>query len=81
MDYPAASRGVWDPGRDKRGFGDLGEAKGGLKATFVTPWYGEKVPGGAEAEALRTAQNLAKAGAGRAGAHHLPGRPGHGLGS
>lgn len=40
----------------------MGETKGGLRATFVTPWYGEKVPGGAEAEARRTAQNLAKAG-------------------
>ena len=37
----------------------MGEVKGGLRATFVTPWYGDKVPGGAEAEARRTAQNLA----------------------
>lgn len=34
----------------------------GLKATFVVPWYGKDIPGGAEAEARRTAQNLAAAG-------------------
>jgi glycosyltransferase involved in cell wall biosynthesis len=32
------------------------------RATFVVPWYGEKIPGGAEAETRRTAQNLAGAG-------------------
>lgn len=32
------------------------------RATFVVPWYGEKIPGGAEAETRRTAQNLAEAG-------------------
>ncbi len=31
-------------------------------AAFVVPWYGEKIPGGAEAETRRTAQNLAAAG-------------------
>ncbi len=36
---------------------------GGKKGvTFVTPWYGKDIPGGAEAEARRTAQNLAAAG-------------------
>ncbi len=34
----------------------------GLRATFVTPWYGAAIPGGAEAEARRTAQCLAAAG-------------------
>lgn len=38
------------------------EASKGLRATFVTPWYGQGIPGGAEAEARRTAQNLAQAG-------------------
>jgi hypothetical protein len=33
-----------------------------LRACFVTPWYGRDIPGGAEAEARRTAQNLAAAG-------------------
>jgi glycosyltransferase involved in cell wall biosynthesis len=33
-----------------------------LRACFVTPWYGKDIPGGAEAEARRTAQNLAAAG-------------------
>jgi glycosyltransferase involved in cell wall biosynthesis len=33
-----------------------------LRASFVTPWYGRDIPGGAEAEARRTAQNLAAAG-------------------
>jgi glycosyltransferase involved in cell wall biosynthesis len=32
------------------------------RAAFVVPWYGEKIPGGAEAETRRTAQNLAGAG-------------------
>lgn len=32
------------------------------RASFVVPWYGEKIPGGAEAETRRTAQNLAAAG-------------------
>lgn len=32
------------------------------RACFVTPWYGKDIPGGAEAEARRTAQNLAAAG-------------------
>lgn len=31
--------------------------------SFVTPWYGPDVPGGAEAETRRTAQHLAAAGA------------------
>lgn len=35
-----------------------------LRATFVVSWFGEQVPGGAEAEARRTAQNLAAAGVG-----------------
>ncbi|MBU4278075.1 MAG: glycosyltransferase family 4 protein [Proteobacteria bacterium] len=30
-----------------------------LSCTFVLPWYGEQVPGGAEAEARLTAENLA----------------------
>jgi glycosyltransferase involved in cell wall biosynthesis len=38
----------------------MGGARGG--ASFVVPWYGEAIPGGAEAEARRTAQNLAAAG-------------------
>lgn len=33
-----------------------------LRATFVLPWYGEQVPGGAEAEARLTAENLVQAG-------------------
>ncbi len=33
-----------------------------LRCSFVMPWYGEKVPGGAEAEARRTAQELAAQG-------------------
>ncbi len=37
-------------------------ATGSLRCTFVLPWYGEQVPGGAEAEARLTAENLAKAG-------------------
>ena len=37
------------------------EAKN-LRASFVVPWYGAKIPGGAEAEARHTIQNLAKAG-------------------
>jgi hypothetical protein len=32
------------------------------RACFVTPWYGEDIPGGAEAEARHTARNLAAAG-------------------
>ena len=32
------------------------------RACFVTPWYGGDIPGGAEAEARRTAQSLAAAG-------------------
>jgi glycosyltransferase involved in cell wall biosynthesis len=35
---------------------------GRLACTFVLPWYGEQVPGGAEAEARLTAENLARAG-------------------
>ena len=35
---------------------------GALSCTFVLPWYGEQVPGGAEAEARLTAENLAQAG-------------------
>ncbi|MBW1711831.1 MAG: glycosyltransferase family 4 protein, partial [Deltaproteobacteria bacterium] len=30
-----------------------------LKAAFVIPWYGQDIPGGAEAECRRTAENLA----------------------
>ncbi|MCB2226931.1 MAG: glycosyltransferase family 4 protein [Desulfarculaceae bacterium] len=37
-------------------------APGELRCTFVLPWYGEQVPGGAEAEARLTAENLARAG-------------------
>jgi glycosyltransferase involved in cell wall biosynthesis len=33
-----------------------------LHCSFVTPWFGDKIPGGAEAETRHTAQNLAKAG-------------------
>ena len=33
-----------------------------LRCSFVMPWFGEKVPGGAEAEARRTAQELAAQG-------------------
>jgi hypothetical protein len=33
-----------------------------LRACFVTPWYGEDIPGGAAAEARHTARNLAAAG-------------------
>ena len=40
----------------------MGASAQELRASFVTPWYGDKVPGGAEAEARRTAQNLARAG-------------------
>ncbi len=40
-----------EPAKDRR-----------LKASFVTPWYGQGIPGGAEAEARRTVQNLAAAG-------------------
>ena len=32
------------------------------RASFVVPWYGKDIPGGAEAEARRTAQNLAEDG-------------------
>jgi len=32
------------------------------RACFVAPWYGEEIPGGAEAEARQTARNLAAAG-------------------
>ena len=38
------------------------DAKPSLRASFVTPWYGPDIPGGAEAEARRTAQNLAASG-------------------
>ncbi|CAO0824038.1 Glycosyltransferase family 4 protein [Desulfarculales bacterium] len=34
----------------------------GLRCSFVLSWFGKQVPGGAEAEARRTAQNLAEAG-------------------
>lgn len=33
-----------------------------MQIAFVTPWYGLKIPGGAEAEARRTAEQLAKRG-------------------
>ena len=33
-----------------------------LRASFVVPWYGAKIPGGAEAEARHTIQNLVRAG-------------------
>jgi hypothetical protein len=33
-----------------------------VKATFVIPWYGQEIPGGAEAECRRTAENLARRG-------------------
>ncbi len=33
-----------------------------MKIAFVTPWYGRDIPGGAEAEARRTAVHLAQAG-------------------
>ncbi len=36
----------------------------GPNCSFVVPWYGREIPGGAEAEARRTAQNLARAGVG-----------------
>lgn len=39
-----------------------GVRRGRLRACFVTPWYGRGLPGGAEAEARRTAENLAAAG-------------------
>jgi glycosyltransferase involved in cell wall biosynthesis len=29
-----------------------------MKATFICPWYGKDIPGGAEAEARRTVENL-----------------------
>lgn len=32
------------------------------KAAFVIPWYGQEIPGGAEAECRRTAENLAARG-------------------
>ncbi|RJX34458.1 MAG: glycosyltransferase [Desulfarculus sp.] len=38
------------------------DQRGRLRATFVLPWYGEQVPGGAEAEARHTAENLVRAG-------------------
>ncbi|MFH1033450.1 MAG: glycosyltransferase family 4 protein [Pseudomonadota bacterium] len=34
----------------------------GLRCSFVLSWFGKQVPGGAEAEARRTAQNLREAG-------------------
>lgn len=34
----------------------------GSRCSFVLSWFGKQVPGGAEAEARRTAQNLAEAG-------------------
>jgi glycosyltransferase involved in cell wall biosynthesis len=34
----------------------------GLRCSFVLSWFGKQVPGGAEAEARRTAQNLQEAG-------------------
>lgn len=33
-----------------------------MKIAFVTPWYGQDIPGGAEAEARRTAENMAQRG-------------------
>lgn len=33
-----------------------------MKVAFVIPWYGENIPGGAESECRRTAENLSKAG-------------------
>ncbi len=33
-----------------------------MKIAFVIPWYGENIPGGAEAECRRTAENLHKSG-------------------
>ncbi|MCB2187597.1 MAG: glycosyltransferase family 4 protein [Deltaproteobacteria bacterium] len=39
--------------------GDRGQ---GLTAAFVVPWFGKGIPGGAEAEARRTAENLRDAG-------------------
>ncbi len=33
-----------------------------LRCSFVVPWYGAEIPGGAEAEARHTARNLARAG-------------------
>ena len=33
-----------------------------VKLAFVMPWYGEKIPGGAESEARRTMKQLQKAG-------------------
>jgi glycosyltransferase involved in cell wall biosynthesis len=33
-----------------------------MKIAFVIPWYGENIPGGAESECRRTAENLFKAG-------------------
>ena len=33
-----------------------------IKIAFVTPWYGQDIPGGAEAEARRTAEHLLGAG-------------------
>jgi glycosyltransferase involved in cell wall biosynthesis len=33
-----------------------------MKVAFVTPWYGEDIPGGAESECRKTALNLKKAG-------------------
>ncbi|MCF8032579.1 MAG: glycosyltransferase family 4 protein [Desulfarculaceae bacterium] len=38
------------------------DQNGRLRATLVMPWYGEQVPGGAEAEARHTAENLVRAG-------------------
>ena len=36
--------------------------KASLRCSFVLSWFGKQVPGGAEAEARRTAQNLQEAG-------------------
>ena len=33
-----------------------------MRAAFVIPWYGPDIPGGAEAECRRTAENLAQRG-------------------
>ena len=33
-----------------------------MKFAFVIPWYGVNIPGGAEAEARRTAEHLHRAG-------------------
>lgn len=36
--------------------------KNKMKLAFVVPWYGKKIPGGAEAECRRTAENLVQRG-------------------